>query len=91
MDLTHTTQCDMPGFEAVTITFNLMATGDQTDLFIRKMGGDGSYAAVVAAVDGWPKEFGPDPWGPDAPVVFRAWAARKGWGQAMREWLESPN
>jgi hypothetical protein len=89
--LTHTLACAIPGFEGVEIVFNLMATSEQTDNFIKRMGGDGSHAPVVVEVKGWPAEFGPDPWGATAPVVFRAWASRLGWGRAMREWLDDPN
>lgn len=90
-EIAQTIQCTLPNFEGVTITFNLMATADETDVFIRRMGQDGTHEPVVARIEGWPKEYGADPWSKEAPVVFRAWIARTGWGKAMKEWLDSPN
>lgn len=85
--------CTLPGFEAVEITYNLMATEGEADAFIKRMGGDGSAAPVVVSVEGWDTAaYGADPWNKDkAPSVFRAWATRVGWGVALKAFITDPN
>lgn len=85
--------CNLPGFEGVILTFDLMASFQQANNFARQMGGVGSHSGVVAKVENWPKdEYGPDPW--DAarvPSVWFAWASKKGWALAMKAYLDDPN
>lgn len=92
-EITHATTCKVPGFEAVEIVFDLMATPAQVNEFIAKMGGGGTHKPVVVEVRNWPdKEFGPDPWDNNrVPGVWMAWVSKKGWGQAMKEYLDDPN
>ena len=91
--IAHTINCTLPGFEMVTITFDLMATPAQVNNFITRMAAAGSQEGVVTAVEGWPKdEYGPNPWDAQrVPSLWFAWVARKGWGTAMREYLDDPN
>jgi hypothetical protein len=92
-EITHAIRCELPGFEQVTVTFDLMATQQQVNNFVRHMGADGTQTGVVAAVEGWPSdEFGPDPWDiKRVPGVFHAWVSKKGWALAMKAYLDDPN
>lgn len=90
--ITQTIGCPLPGFETVKVTFNLMATPEQVNNFVRQAGDNGSHVGVVT-VDGWPaEEWGPNPWDiRRVPGVWAAWAARKGYGIAMKAYLDDPN
>lgn len=92
-EITQAVRCPLPGFETVEITFNLMATPEQSNGFIRHMGSQGSHAGVVVSVEGWPKdEFGPDPWDVKrVPMIWTTWAAKKGLVKAIEEYLADPN
>lgn len=85
--------CPVRGFEQVTITFNLLATPEQADNFIRRMGAADSHKGVVVKVEGWPKdEYGPDPWDiKRAPVIWTTWAAKKALTAAVDRYLNDPN
>lgn len=91
--IAHEITCDLRGFEGVKITFDLMATPAQVDNFVRQMGAKGSQTGVIIEVANWPKdEYGPDPFDLQrVPGIWLAWLARKGWGTAVREYLDDPN
>lgn len=93
MELTATIECPLEGFEGVSVTYNMMATEAEADQFSVTAGRHGSHEPVVLKVDGWPVDkYGPDPWNYEkAPMAFRVWAARKGFGAAVREFLNDPN
>lgn len=88
----QTIECPLPGFEGVTVTFDLMATQHQIDAFVKQAGLNKSHEGVIAKIEGWPPEFGLDPWdGKVVPGVWLAWVARKGYGMAMKAYLDDPN
>jgi hypothetical protein len=90
---------EVPGFEGCKVVFDLMATEDAVDRFIRRMGGpDGpggepTHKGVVLEVINWPAEFaGIDPWDrARSPMAFRAWVSRAGWGGAVKAFITDPN
>lgn len=92
-EITQTVKCPLPGFEAVEITYNLMATPEQSNGFIRHMGAQGSHVGVVVKVEGWPgDEFGSDPWNIQrVPMIWMTWAGKKGLLQAVEGYLNDPN
>ncbi len=91
-EVTSAIQCTIPGFEAVTVVYNLLATVEQADHFLRSSGQKGSHEGVVVSVEGWPDKYGPDPWdGKKAPVAWFIWVSKKGWAQAVTEYLNDPN
>lgn len=91
--ITQVIQCPLPGFEMVEITYDLMATAEQCNGFIRHMGSQGSHVGVVVKVEGWPKdEFGPDPWDiKRVPVAWVTWAGKYGFRAALEEYLNPKN
>lgn len=92
-EITQTVKCPLPGFEGVEITFDLMATPEQSSLFIRHMGALESHVGVVVKVEGWPEEvFGADPWDTKrVPVVWVTWAGKKALAQALEGYFDPPN
>jgi len=90
MKVTRAVQCPLPGLEAVEVVYNLMASEAQMDAFYGKVGGDGTAKPLVVEVRNWPKEM-PEPFGKDAPMAWRFWASRTGFGVAMAAWLNDPD
>jgi hypothetical protein len=83
---------DCPGFEGVELLFNLYAPESKANAFIQALGGKNTAEGVVLEVRNFPAEYGTDPWDPDkVPMIFRAWAGRKGWAAAMAGFLNDPN
>lgn len=89
MQTEYTIQCPIPGFEKVEVTYNMMATGKQIDLFQRSMGKDGADAVVVK-VEGMPKKYS-GPIDEELPIMFRVWYSGKGPIKAALEYASDPN
>ena len=87
MQTTQTVQCDVPGFEAVTVEYSLMATANQIAAFQSSMGRD-NLADVVVKVTGIE---GGDPLSDDLPLLFRMWLVRHGLTEAVRAYVNDPN
>lgn len=92
IEIVKAVTCDLPGFEGVAVSYDLMATQTQVDLFVRHIGAKGTHEGVIVKVEGWPaQEYGPDPWDTvRVPAIFQAWAAKKGWALAMKGYLDDP-
>lgn len=89
MQTTVTRQCPLPGFEAVAITYNLMATEAELDAFQKSIGA--VPGRIVAGVEGWPGgEHGDEPLGKGAPMLFRVWAVKQV-TLAIAEYMADPN
>lgn len=86
-------KCPLAGFENVTVVYNMLAVEAAADRFATRLGRDGSHVGVVVAVEGWDaKTYGDDPWSREkAPMAFRAWAARIGYGAAVAQFVTDPN
>ena len=92
-ELTQAIECPVPGFEGVTIHFNMLAPESTADAFAAKAGRGGSAEGIVTAVDGWDeKTYGDDPWDYErSPMAFRVWAAKVGYGTAVKDFVTDPN
>ena len=92
-ELAYTIKCPLPGFETVGVTYNMLASEKDADIFSRKAGKDDSADGIVLGVEGWDaKQYGDDPWDyGKSPLGFRVWAARKGFAQAVAEFVNDPN
>jgi hypothetical protein len=86
----RTVQCPLEGFEAVAVTYNLMASEAEMTALQETLGAAVPNALIVE-VHGWPAQFGLDPFGPQAPLIWRAWAVRVGFTQALVEFATDPN
>jgi hypothetical protein len=88
MQTTVTRQCPLPGFEAVAITYNLMATEEELDAFQKTWARSG--ARIVQSVEGWPGgAWGDDPFGKPVPMLFRVWAIKQV-ALAIAEYMADP-
>jgi hypothetical protein len=85
-----TVRCPLPGFEAVEIDYNLMASEKQIDLWTKSLGTLGADS-IVADVRGWPKSHGEDAFGADSPMAFRIWACQRGMQDAVKAFVADPN
>ena len=91
MALIQSVPCSIPDLEGVSVDFDMMASEETVDTWA-KSGGKVNSDAVIAKVNGWPKEeYGPDPFGPQAPMAFRLWCIRKGYAAAVQEYVSDPN
>jgi hypothetical protein len=103
-ELSVAVQCPLPGFEDVSVVYNMLASEAQADALWRSLGrkrkdGDGAGGdddpthGVILRVEGWDAaRYGADPWDYErGPVAFRVWAARRGWGHAVTQLLNDPN
>lgn len=90
MQVTRAVSCPLPGLESVEVVYNLMASESQMDAFYSKVGGNGTTDSIITEVRNWPKDV-PGPWGKDAPMAWRFWASRTGFGVAMAAWLSDPD
>lgn len=89
MQTTIERKCPISGFESVVIVYDMMATEEQIDTFQSSMGGEGSEA-IVQNVEGWPTQYGENPFGKAAPMLFRAWAVKQ-LALALAEYMSDPN
>lgn len=83
-----TIDCPLEGLEGVKVTYDLMSSDKQVTAFRESLTPE--TAAAVLTVEGWPEDKG-EPFGGDAPVAWMMWAAWKGYGEAIREFLTDPN
>lgn len=92
MKLEYGVACTVPGFENVTIIYNMMATEEEADKFVRTAGRECNSACVIR-IEGWDADqYGPDPFDYSrSPIAFRVWAGRKGWPKAVDGFLNDPN
>ena len=89
METTVERVCPIPGFEEVTVTYNLMASEDALDAFQRSMGVERNE--IIQDVKGWPGgEHGDDPFGKAAPILFRVWGVKQ-ITEAIKEYISDPN
>jgi len=92
-ELTIAVKCPLAGFEQVSVVYDMLATEAAADRFSTRLGRDGTHTPIVVRVDGWDAAtYGDDPWSREkAPMAFRAWAARIGYGQAVGQFVTDPN
>lgn len=90
MKTIQTMVCPLPGLDAVEVDYNMMASMDAFDEFVRS-NGQKQFDAVVADVRGWPEQFAGGPQGMDAPMAWRLWMAHEGVGAAAQAWVADPN
>lgn len=89
MQTTVKRQCPIPGFEEVSITYNLMATEEELDKFQKSIGT--APGRIIENIEGWPGgEHGEDPLGKGAPMLFRVWAVKQV-SLAIAEYMANPN
>jgi hypothetical protein len=82
----QTVQCDLPGLEGVSATYNMLASETEFNRFEMTFGAEERERTLVR-VEGYEG----DPLGEDAPVALRKWLARVGLRQAFTEYLTDPN
>ena len=90
MQTTQEIGCPLPGFEAVRVTVNMMASFEQFDQLLASTGRKG-WDEVITRVDGWPAEYEGGPQGTAAPMAWRLWLVRIGVPQACVEYVSAPN
>lgn len=84
-------KCPVEGFTDVTVVYNMLASEEDWDALTSSAGARGVDACVVR-VEGWDAEtWGENPWGKKAPLAFRAWAARAGFGAALGQFTRDPD
>lgn len=90
-DTKRAIRCPIEELAEVEVVFNIMAGERTMDQFANTLGTEGREKVIVE-VRNWPAaEYGEDPFGPDAPMAFRYWAAAHGMQQAVREYVSDPN
>jgi hypothetical protein len=83
--------CPLPGLEAVTVTYDLMAPWGQVQE-LRKLLTPETAQPVIVKIENWPIEtYGDNPFGPGSPMAFQLWAANGGYNEAARAWVQDPN
>lgn len=83
--------CTVPGLTDVAVEYNMMASVQAFDDFVRTMGREGADE-VLDGIDGWPdKEFPGGPMGDAAPMAWRLWLVRTGLTEATRLYVTDPN
>jgi len=82
-------QCELPGFESVTVTFDMLASEADMDAFSQSLGANAQH--VVKDVAGWDNDQYGAPFGAGSPVAFRVWASRQGLYKAVAEYASDPN
>jgi len=88
----YTVRCPLPTLEGVTVTYNMMASQAEFDAFGKALGGNGTARPVISQVEGWPVErYGPDPFGPGAPLAFLIWVVGEGLKTAITGYIGDPN
>lgn len=85
--ITRTVECPLPGFEGVTVTYDLMASREQVNTFSSDFQAD--TQGVVVEVTGWPEEYGA-PFGEQTPLAFEIWARQRGITDAIKALAADP-
>lgn len=85
MQTTQSITCPLPGLEEVVISYNMMASEDEFELFGKSLGENGKDAVVVS-VENWPEKYG-EPFSRSAPMGWRMWAAKPALELCMRAFL----
>ena len=81
--------CPLETLEGVTVIFNMMANNKQLDTLQRTLGRE--REDIIVSVEGWPEEYGTEPFGEESPIAFRAWAVKDGFTEALRKFVTDPN
>ena len=91
MRTTQVVTCTVPGLEAVQVEYDMMASVQDFDDFVRTVGREGADEVIVT-IDGWPeKEFPGGPMGDAAPMAWRLWLVRTGLREASQLYVTDPN
>lgn len=91
MKTTQLVPCTVPTLEAVEVEYNMMASLEACDEFVRSMARR-SFEQVVANVANWPEELYPGgPTSDAAPMAWRIWLVRIGFVQATQTYAADPN
>jgi|GEM_PF-5749439 len=81
--------CPVPGYTDVVVTYDLMATAEDVDLFRVKMDEE-SARKVISKVEGYTGGLAAL-LSAEQPFALRLWLAYKGFQQALQEFILSPN
>jgi len=82
-------KCPIPGFTEVEVTYNVMASNKQFDALGRGLDKE-TAEGVILEIKGWPLN-GTDPYGEDAPSLWRRWLGRNGAAVAIITKLNDPD